>query len=161
MKTYIGTKILNAKPMTRGDYNTLRGWTLPDNENGADEGYLTDNGAGHLQWQPKAVFEDAFDPFNAMDFGMAIAALKKGFKVARAGWNDGKGMWLALQLGSVITPEQARGGAAKGRKDEGATAITILPHIDMRAADGSVVVGWLASQVDMLAEDWQIVGEAA
>ncbi len=37
MKTYIGTKILNAKPMTRGDYNTVRGWTLPDNENGADE----------------------------------------------------------------------------------------------------------------------------
>ena len=160
MKAYIGTKILNAKPMTRGDYNTVRGWTLPADENGDDEGYLTDNGAGHLQWQPKEVFEDAFAPFEDLDFGMAIAALKLGHRVARAGWN-GKGMWLMLQPGSVITPEQARGGAAKGRADEGAAAITILPHIDMRAADGSVVVGWLASQTDMLAEDWQIIGEAA
>ena len=90
------------------------------------------------------------------DFGAALAALKAGQRVARIGWN-GKGMWLALQSGSVITPEQARGGAARGRAAEGATAITILPHIDMRAADGSVVVGWLASQTDMLAEDWQIV----
>lgn len=95
MQTYIGTKILNAKPMTRGDYNKLRGWTLPADENGEDEGYLTDNGTGHLQWQPKAVFEDAFDPCDAMDFGMAVAALKLGKRVARAGWN-GKGMWLAL-----------------------------------------------------------------
>jgi len=88
-----------------------------------------------------------------MDFGQAIAALKAGKRVARAGWN-GKGMWLALQAGSVITAEQARGGAALGRAQEGETQINILPHIDMRAADGSIVVGWLASQTDMLAEDW-------
>lgn len=91
-----------------------------------------------------------------MNFGQALEALKAGQRVARSGWN-GKGMWLALQPGSTIPPDQARGGAAKGRADEGATEIVILPHIDMRAADGSVVVGWLASQTDMLADDWNVV----
>lgn len=91
-----------------------------------------------------------------MDFGDAIRALRDGKRVAWAGWN-GKGVWLAIQPGSIIAPEHARGGAAKGRADEGATEIAILPHIDMRAANGSIVVGWLASQTDMLADDWVIV----
>lgn len=90
------------------------------------------------------------------DFGWAIHQLKSGRRVRRSGWN-GKGMWLALQPGSTITADQARSGAAKGRADEGAQSIVICPHIDMRAADGSVVVGWLASQTDMLSEDWELV----
>jgi len=92
-----------------------------------------------------------------MNFGQALDALKEGKRVSRSGWN-GKGMWLAIQPGTVITEEQARGGAALGRaKEAPGTPITILPHIDMRAADGSIVVGWLASQTDMLAEDWDVV----
>lgn len=166
MKTYIGTKIVTGAAMNRADYNTYRGWQLPENEDGTDEGYLVeylDGGkpndsrhAGYISWSPKAQFEQAYRETSGMPFGLAIEALKKGLRVARAGWN-GKGMWLALQPGSVISPEQARGGAAKGRADEGATSIDILPHIDMRAADGAVVIGWLASQTDMLADDWQIV----
>ena len=150
MRTYIGTKMLNAKPMTRGDYNKLRGWTLPADKNGEDEGYLTDNGAGHLQWQPKAVFEDAFDPCDAMDFGMAVAALKLGKRVARAGWN-GKGMWLALIDGD----RWGIGGTAPYDVPGGAH-ITHASFIGMRTADQKFVP-WLASQTDVLAEDWQIV----
>lgn len=37
------------------------------------------------------------------------------------------------------------------------TVIELLPHIDMRSADGTLVVGWLASQTDMLSDDWQIL----
>jgi hypothetical protein len=72
MKTYIGTKILNAKPMTRGAYNVLREWVLPDNEDGRDEGYLVeyiDGGkanhpdfAGYVSWSPKEQFESAHLP---------------------------------------------------------------------------------------------------
>ena len=40
MRKYIGTKITEAEPMTRGDYNVFRGWTIPENENPDDEGYL-------------------------------------------------------------------------------------------------------------------------
>ena len=147
MKIYIGTKIIQAEPQAK-NYG-------PPETHG-QPGYKVIYGDGYTSWSPAAAFEEAYHPCDAMTFGLAIEALKMGRRVARVGWN-GKGMWLALQPGSVITPEQARGGAAKGRADEGATGITILPHIDMRAADGSIVVGWLASQTDMLAEDWQIV----
>jgi hypothetical protein len=95
-----------------------------------------------------------------MDFGDAIRAMKMGKKVARAGWN-GKGMWVAYTPGSTFPKEYAREGhAAKHRADEIATAsgdVVLLPHLDMRAADGTMVVGWLASQTDILAEDWGVV----
>lgn len=93
-----------------------------------------------------------------LNFGQAIEALKQGKSVARKGWN-GKNMYLTLQGGSVIKSSFARGGAALARKNEPdlPTEIIIGSHIDMRAADGSIVVGWLASQTDMLSEDWCIL----
>lgn len=95
-----------------------------------------------------------------MDFGDAIRAMKAGAKVARAGWN-GKGMWVALTPGSAFEARHAKcGHAAAKRAGELAypeDEIELLPHIDMRAADGCIVVGWLASQTDMLAEDWMVV----
>ena len=70
MKMYIGTKIIRAVPMTRAEYNAVRGWTVPADENGADEGYLveyTDGGkpnhpyyAGYISWSPKAQFHGAY-----------------------------------------------------------------------------------------------------
>lgn len=70
MKPFIGTKIINAAPMNRADYNTFRGWNLPADEDGADEGYLveyTDGGkpnvpgyAGYVSWSPKAQFDSAY-----------------------------------------------------------------------------------------------------
>lgn len=92
-----------------------------------------------------------------MNFGQAIEALKSGQRVRRAGWN-GKGMWLAHTPGSTISKADARSGAVLAKAvHEPSETITIGAHIDMRAADGTVVVGWLASQTDMLADDWQIV----
>lgn len=91
-----------------------------------------------------------------LNFGQAIELLKDGNKVARAGWY-GKGMWLALTQGSTIASENARSGATLKLAETGVSEITICPHIDMKAADGTIVIGWLASQTDMLAEDWQIV----
>lgn len=85
------------------------------------------------------------------DFGMAIQYLKAGHKVARKGWN-GKGMFLTLQEGSVVPGDRMRNDPA--RKYYDGKDVTIMPHIDMKAADDTYVVGWLASQTDMLAEDW-------
>lgn len=92
-----------------------------------------------------------------LDFGAALRELRAGNRVCRAGWN-GKGMWLALTPGSTIPNDQARHGAALvlANVDDPPT-ITIGAHIDMRAADGTLVIGWLASQTDMLAEDWRVL----
>lgn len=169
MDHFYGTKKIAAKPMTRADYNEYRGWELPADENGADEGYLVeylDGGegnhpdhVGYLSWSPKAQFDAAYQPVTAMSFGHAIEAMKAGHKVARAGWN-GKGMWVALTPASEFNHSFAKEGhAAKHRSDEMTglnDQIHLLPHFDMRMADGSMNVGWLASQPDMLSEDWYI-----
>lgn len=70
-----------------------------------------------------------------MNFGQAIEALKQGKRVARSGWN-GKGMWLNLQAPDALSKMS-------------------LPYIYMKTADNHQVP-WLASQTDMLSEDWVI-----
>jgi hypothetical protein len=86
-----------------------------------------------------------------MDFGYAISALKAGSKVSRSGWN-GKGMFLFLVPGSVFKVNRA---PLMGIYPEG-TEITYCSHVDMKTADGSIVP-WLASQTDILADDWETV----
>ena len=97
MQQFIGTKVINAKPMTRQEYNYFRGWELPADEDGSDEGYLveyldggkpnTDRFDGYVSWSPKEVFEKAYRPVSGLNFGLATEALKQGKKVARTGWN--------------------------------------------------------------------------
>ena len=97
-----------------------------------------------------------------MDFGDAIRALKQGSRGAREGWN-GKGMWLSLSgpLGGRIIPHTAFW--SKNNADYAAQRIeqeghaTVLPCITMKTATGEILMGWLASQTDMLAEDWVVV----
>jgi len=86
-----------------------------------------------------------------MNFGQALEALKEGRKVAREGWN-GKGMFLFLVPGSTF---QVNRPPLLGIYEEG-TTINYCPHIDMKTADEKVVP-WLASQTDVLAEDWTLV----
>jgi hypothetical protein len=88
---------------------------------------------------------------SGLSFSQALVLLKMGKSVAREGWN-GKGMFLTLQEGSEVAGTDMRNEPA--RKYYGENKVRICPHIDMKAADGSYVVGWLASQTDLLAEDW-------
>lgn len=93
-----------------------------------------------------------------MNFGQAIEVLKLGHRVRRVGWN-GKNMFIYLVSGSIRTADELR-NEAKEHVAEGLTAfsaVRINSHIDMKAADGSIVVGWLASQTDMLADDWEVL----
>lgn len=83
-----------------------------------------------------------------MDFGDAIRAMKSGKRVAREGWN-GKGMFLFLVSGSNFTVNREPLLSIMG---EG-TQVQYHAHIDMKTAQG-YVVPWLASQADMLSEDW-------
>ena len=64
--------------MTRGNYNELRGWETPANENAADEGYHVVYPDGYESWCPKAQFEAAGRPIDGMTFGQAIEAMKQG-----------------------------------------------------------------------------------
>ena len=102
-----------------------------------------------------------------LNFGQALEALKEGKAVARTGWN-GKKMFLFLNKGSVaFDTDHGDDNLPKGKQTEGIKnelfnsgnvgTVTRLPNINMRAATGSTVTGWLASQTDLLAEDWEIL----
>jgi hypothetical protein len=90
-----------------------------------------------------------------VDFGKALNAIKNGGRVTRSGWN-GKGMFLYLVPGSTF---QVNRSPLLGIYPRG-TEIRYLPHIDMRTVDGSCAP-WLASQADLLADDWaEVIDEA-
>ena len=89
-----------------------------------------------------------------MDFSAALQAVKAGKRIAREGWN-GKDMFLFLVPGSVFTVNRP---PLLGIYPEG-TKVSYHAHIDMKTAQG-YVVPWLASQADLLSEDWLIVETA-
>lgn len=92
-----------------------------------------------------------------MDFGQALHALRNGERVARAGWN-GKGMWLAYSPGSPALPaDKFWAGLNRRFAEENGGTAEVLPSITMKTADNKILMGWLASQTDMLAMDWEIV----
>lgn len=158
---YIGTKIVIALSMTRAAYNEYRGWSLPSNEDGNDDGYLveyTDGGksnvaghAGYVSWSPKEQFDAAYRETNGMPFGLAAEALKKGAKVARAGWN-GKGMFVYL------VPAASYPAATQVAKEHFGIdgMVPYNAYMAIKNVDGTVST-WAPSGNDALADDWLIV----
>lgn len=85
-----------------------------------------------------------------MDFGQAIQRLKNGMRVQREGWN-GKGQYI--ELATNISYKNTKGEVINAEHDAiGNKAIAFV-------GTSGVQLGWLASQADMLAEDWKIVEE--
>lgn len=164
MEQYIGVKLIKAEPMTRQEYNDYRGWELPSGENGGDEGRLVEyldggepnhpNHKGYISWSPLEVFKNAYREVEGMTFGLAIEAMKLGHKVCRAGWN-GKGMFAYIvpagnyHAQTEVARDHFGDGGGKPNVPYGA-------YIAMKTAQHNVTP-WLASQTDMLEEDWMIV----
>lgn len=93
---------------------------------------------------------------NLMDFGDAIRAMKQGKRVARMGWN-GKGMYLWLLPASTVKAEWCKEPHLKELAEQNSGEVECLGSIRMKTADGKVLTGWLASQTDMLSEDWTVI----
>jgi hypothetical protein len=88
-----------------------------------------------------------------MNFGEAIAALKEGIAVARKGWN-GKGMYLYMVDAGRYPPSTLVGSLIADTQPDG--KVPYMPYIAMKTVSDDVVP-WLASQTDVLAEDWVLV----
>nr|WP_325301903.1 DUF2829 domain-containing protein [uncultured Dysosmobacter sp.] len=152
MKRYIGTKIIEAVPAVRlggtGGEVYEEGQPIPRSMGLREQGYKVRYPDGYESWSPKNVFEEAYRPTDAMSFGLAIEAAKKGMRIARRGWN-GKGQYVELATGISYTTA------------DGTVVNTEHQAIGNRAlafvGTGGVQMGWLASQADMLADDWEIV----
>lgn len=129
MESYYGTKLILAEPKQKA-VNT------PEGDVGFMDGYKVIYDNNYESWSPADVFDASYRKSGNLLFGHAIEALKAGKKIARNGWN-GKGMYLELQ----VPDEHSK---------------MSLPYIYMKTACDNLVP-WLASQTDVLAEDWGII----
>ena len=129
-----------------------------------------ENGVPHDTLRARA--KEILDMTNGVTFGFGVALdhLKAGKRVARRGWN-GKGMYIWVVRGQFDGPERGflpgediphdhpstQDGVSMGLFNSGpAETPLLMPYLCMRAASGAGVTGWLASQTDMLAEDWML-----
>lgn len=156
-KQYIGTKIVRAEPALRikdsfGEERiellANRPVTMPTDT--VDMGYKVVCPGGYGSWYPQDVFEAAYRRTDGMNFGLALEAAKMGKRIARRGWN-GKGQYVELGRRLIYATHDGCGVEAQ-HEDIGSQA---LVFVGTRGRQ----VGWLASQADMLAEDWYIVDE--
>ena len=149
MDKYIGTKIIEAVPAIRkGGKVYEEGWSIPKSMDPTEEGYKVRYPDGYESWSPKDVFEEAYRPTDCMNFGLAIEAMKKGKKVARRGWN---GKNQHIELATRISYMTSEGVFVNVEHEAiGNKAIAFC-------GTSGVQMGWLASQADMLADDWEVV----
>ena len=157
MKQYIGTKVIQAEPAFRvsaGDFKNVihpKTYAVPEDRTGQtwEDGYKVLYPDGYVSWSPKEVFEEAYRETNAMTFGLAIEAMKKGERVARKGWN-GKDMYVFLAYEADFVTD-----ADISAFDQ--LEVEVADMLVMKTAQDTFQPGWLASQADMLADDWYIV----
>lgn len=149
MKQYIDIKLVQAEPAYLLDKKAVQPttWPIPEGST-AEEGYAVLNPDGSMVWTAKEEFEAACRPADAMTFGQAIEAAKNGKRISRAGWN-GKSQYVELATGI--------GYVGADGKTVNAEHAAIGNKALAFVGTSGVQMGWLASQADMLAEDWQIV----
>ena len=149
MQKYIGTKIIEAVPAIRkGGKVYEEGWPIPKSMDPTEEGYKVRYPDGYESWSPKDVFEEAYREASGVSFGLALEAMKKGKKVARRGWN---GKNQHIELATRISYMTAEGVFVNVEHEAiGNKAIAFC-------GTSGVQMGWLASQADMLADDWEVV----
>ena len=163
-KLHIGTKLILSIAMTRIEYNNYRGWELPEDEKhlANEKGFLVeyiDGGKanhpdheGYISWSPEDVFNNAYKASGEMSFGMAIEAAKRGYKVARKGWN-GSGMFAYIVPKNkypVTSPESP----VKGMYEN--DMVPYRAYWALKTAQDDIAT-WSPSGSDSLADDWVIV----
>lgn len=159
MKQYIGTKMVKAVPAKRYWLEDGKKIVVTIHEMVAQEavstatacedGYKVVYPDGYTSWSPKEVFEEAYRPTDGMNFGLAIEAMKNGERAARKGWN-GKNMYVFLAYEADFVTD-----ADISAFDQ--LEVEVADMLIMKTAQDTFQPGWLASQADMLAEDWYIV----
>lgn len=99
-----------------------------------DEGYKVKYEDGYESWSPKDVFESAYRSTKGMTFGLAVEALKKGQRVALPFW--AKDVYISMQF-----------------RDEHSK----MTHNYLYVTSRFGLVPWVATQIEILSEDWVIV----
>lgn len=95
--------------------------------------------------------------YEALEF-----AQEDGLRIARKGWN-GKGMWVCVgaTVSTVVPAANLWNKHTKAFAEQHTGYADVLPYMIMRTADAKIQMGWLASQSDLLADDWETLDEFA
>lgn len=155
---YIRMHQVEAEPMRFGEFKSKYpksgGANVERGEN--DEGYVIFyRGGEYVSWCPKEAFDDVSRPCDGMPFGMAVEAMKRGKKVTRKGWN-GEGQFVRFE--TVIAWEDGELHIDEENSSPAEDSTCFVFHFRNRyTGETGIQVGWLASQGDMKAEDWEIV----
>lgn len=137
---FISTKRVTAEPFTK------------DHVQGMQLVYAD----GYVSWCPMNVFERDYEAIGAMSFGHALFAMEQGARVCRQGWN-GKGMWICIGQGGLTDARNFWNEHTKAFAEANGGSAEVLPYLIMKTADNKILMGWLASQSDMLAHDWMVL----
>lgn len=146
--------------MTRLEYNQFRGWELPSDENGNDEGYLveyldggkpnTDDFDGYVSWSPKEQADNAYRSIDEMTFGDALILLKQGKCVTRKGWNGANQFVYLVPANAYPSSRNINGTLV-----ETCDMVQYRSYLALKTAQGDVAT-WAPSCSDALAEDWML-----
>ena len=153
-KFYLGSELVLAWPAVRittreGKFEYAEIGDIVDTAAvKVEEGYRVQYDDGYRSWSPKAVFERSYRSTTGLSFGLAIEAAKMGKKIARAGWN-GKNQYVELAY-CISYKNNAAEVINVNHCNIGNKALAFV-------GTSGVQMGWLASQADMLADDWLIV----
>ena len=132
MKSYIGVKAVKAEPQAKGE----------------KDGYKVVYEDGYESWSPKDIFEKAYHENGKMSFSEALYAARHfGAKISRAGWN-GKKQYITVA--THFEYDDSIGHNKADHKTSHSAALVFHGTLGDQ-------VGWLASQSDMLSDDWCIV----
>ncbi len=157
MKTFV-LQVQEITPMTRAEYNQLRGWELPANENGADTGFHLVYPNGHQNWFPEKQFNELYQEGEVkkqyrsghMTFGEATELAKLGFGVGRTGWNG-------ANMFAYIVPENKYVPVTPIAKEYfNGREVPYRSYWALKTAQDDIAM-WAPSGSDSLAKDWCII----
>ena len=167
MEKYLGVKLIEAREMNIFQAAAYLNRNLSNGKEPIADtpGYLVMYENGYESWSPKDAFEKAYRKIDALNFGLALEALKKGLRVARKGWfviELGKTMFLIYKKTNIKHRNYTSNLEFRDYlKNSGTEYFTKIPHIDLYVTPVNnvpvLVVGWHPTQTDMLADDWFII----
>ena len=150
LRPCVGIKQVHYTPMTLGNYNTLKGWVQPKDEDPNAEGYLVQYADDYVSWSPKAQFDEAYSTSGEMTFSMALFMTQNfGVSIHRSGWN-GKNQYVLNIKGDAIAIgiHQCYGDPTGERPN-----VTCADALFIKTTQNQMFP-WFPSPGDMAAKDW-------
>lgn len=131
-KRYLGLKMVEARPAP--EPAKLRIERTGSVDCVALDGYEVVYADGYTSWSPKQAFDAAYRRVEGATFSIALEAMRRGQLWARDGWN-GRNMWVGVQENEQLDHD-----------------VLVMKNVDDK------MVVWLASQSDLMADDWYEIG---